>query len=90
MATFTTFAFGTGENSTMEKKNLISQFSEACASAHGVIQGPDILGFKVTSNANTHTEQIINWLQTQNQPQSTWSSPNVAVKIHHSPLHQIF
>lgn len=71
MATFTVFAFGTGERSGMEKKNIIHQFSEACSGDHTVIEGPDALGTKVPTNAKEKSIEIINWLSNQNDDENT-------------------
>lgn len=65
MATYTVFAFGTGEKHTMEKKNIISQFSEACASEHTIIDGPGVLGREVKLNALTTFNNLIVWLEKQ-------------------------
>lgn len=65
MATYTTFCFGTGESQTMAKKNIISQFSEACTSPNSVIDGPGMLGREVSANTTRATEEILEWLTNQ-------------------------
>ena len=65
MPTFTTFAFGTGEKSTMQKKNIISQFSENCTGDHQVVEGPDLLGREVAANVKNATRTILQWLRGQ-------------------------
>ena len=71
MATFTVFAFGTGERRNMKKKNIISQFSEACTGNHTVIEGPDFLGRKVSKDAKQKSNDIITWLMNQNNDENT-------------------
>ena len=65
MSVYTIFAFGTGKNSTMKKRDIISQFSDACNSEKAVIEGPDTLGLKVARNVKTQVEEIFAWLATQ-------------------------
>ncbi|GGI87105.1 DUF5621 domain-containing protein [Legionella impletisoli] len=71
MATFTTFAFGTGESSTMKKKNIISQFSEACTNDKLVLEGPGMLGKEVKANTKLATRTILDWLAQQPSQQNT-------------------
>lgn len=65
MATFTTFCFGTGESQNMAKKNIISQFSEACGDPKLVIDGPGMLGKEVEPNTQHGVREIKKWLLEQ-------------------------
>ena len=71
MATFTTFCFGTGESRDMAKKNIISQFSEACSSDSVVIDGPNMLGREVPANTQLGVDKIEAWLLQQDTNQNT-------------------
>ena len=65
MATFTVFCYGTGETH-QATNNIISQFSKACTQENSIhVDGPTLLGTEVKANAKRATEQIISWLNTQ-------------------------
>lgn len=70
MATFTVFAYGTGENHRITN-NIISQFAKACEQPYLYINGSDFLGRIVPHNSHYGAQQIIEWLQTQNQESNT-------------------
>uniref|UniRef100_UPI0005943FD2 DUF5621 domain-containing protein n=1 Tax=Legionella tunisiensis TaxID=1034944 RepID=UPI0005943FD2 len=65
------FCFGTGEKSTMKKKNIISQFSEACTGEKFVREGPKMLGKEVTPNAKESVKDVVKWLLQQNDDKNT-------------------
>lgn len=71
MPTYTGFCFGTGETSTMKKKNIISQFSSACTSEKFVREGPGLLGKEVTPNAKRSMRDIVDWLLKQEGHKNT-------------------
>jgi hypothetical protein len=71
MATYTGFCFGTGETSTMKKKNIISQFSEACAGEKFVRKGPGVLGVEVVPNAQQSVDEVVGWLLQQTDDENT-------------------
>ena len=60
--TFTVFAFGTGETSSMKEKSILSYFSESCTSPKCVLEGPTLLGTEVNPNATLAMDQIIDYL----------------------------
>ena len=60
--TFTVFAFGTGESSTMEEKSILSYFSECCTSPKIVLEGPSLLGTEVNPNAMLAMNTIIDYV----------------------------
>lgn len=60
---FTVFAFGTGDGSKMKEPNIITAFKDSCTSEKEVIEGPDLLGFNVTPNAQKTANTIIEKLQ---------------------------
>ncbi|STX37498.1 DUF5621 domain-containing protein [Legionella feeleii] len=72
MATFTGFCFGTGEKSTMKKKNIISQFSEAIPPEDRFVrEGPGMLGKEVTPNAKESVNDVVKWLLKQEDDKNT-------------------
>lgn len=64
MATLNIFFYGTSEKAA-STINFITQFSKACDDEPIIVDGPDVLGRKVSSIAQNVTMQIINWLKTQ-------------------------
>lgn len=72
MATYTGFCFGTGEKSTMKKKNIISQFSEAIKPEDRFVrEGPGMLGKEVTPNAIQSVNEVEAWLLRQEDDKNT-------------------
>jgi hypothetical protein len=65
MATYSIFAFGTGERQTMGRKNIISQFSEACTTQKTILDGPGTLGREVAKNSRKGASDVLDWLMTQ-------------------------